>query len=269
MRRACPRAESRKCIRLSFYDRNSENARMLLLIDNYDSFTYNLVHYLGELGARCAVLATTRSRVDEALALQARGDRDLARPLHAERGRHLPRRCQGRAGPQMPILGVCLGHQAIGQAFGGKVVRAPTLMHGKLSPINHDGTGRVRRPAVAVHRDALPLADRRADLPPTLEVNAETDDGDDHGPAPQDAADPRRAVPPREHRLRARPPDPREFPAASPATTRRSRRRKRLDHDHWTARIKARRLLRALMRAHNYAHSHARMSAQDARGPMR
>ncbi len=111
---------------------------MIVLIDNYDSFTFNLVHYLGGLGADVRVQRNDAMSADDVLALAARGDRAVARTLHAERGRHLPR--PDRQGHDtVPILGVCLGHQAIGQAFGGDVVRAPSPVHGKLSDIRHEG----------------------------------------------------------------------------------------------------------------------------------
>ena len=98
----------------------------VLVIDNYDSFTYNLVHYLGELGAKLAVRRNDKITVDEVDGDGPRGDRAVARPLHAERGRHLPRPDPTAPAPEIPIFGVCLGHQAIGQAYGGTVVRAPT-----------------------------------------------------------------------------------------------------------------------------------------------
>src|SRR6185312_13595013 len=104
---------------------------MILVIDNYDSFTYNLVHFLGELGARLVVKRNDKIGVDEAIAMRPEGivispgpctpnDAGIIVPLIA------------KAGANVPILGVCLGHQAIGQVYGGKVVRAPKLMHGKM-----------------------------------------------------------------------------------------------------------------------------------------
>ena len=98
---------------------------MILLIDNYDSFTFNLYHFLGDLGSEVEVRRNDALTSQEALALRPRGDRALARSLHAERGRHLPAADRRRRRGRVPLLGVCLGHQAIGQAFGGKVVRAP------------------------------------------------------------------------------------------------------------------------------------------------
>src|SRR6202162_4232607 len=112
---------------------------MFLLIDNYDSFTYNLWHYLGELGAEVEVRRNDAISVAEALALEPQGiiiSPGPSDPDHAGICLELVR----RAG-NIPVLGVCLGHQAIGQAFGGVVVRAPIPMHGKVSPIQHDGSG--------------------------------------------------------------------------------------------------------------------------------
>lgn len=113
---------------------------MLVLIDNYDSFTYNLVHFLGELGAHCEVFRNDKISVAEVLKLAPKGIVLSPGPCTPnEAGICLE--LIARAGPSIPILGVCLGHQAIGQAYGGKVVRAPQPMHGKLSTINHVGTG--------------------------------------------------------------------------------------------------------------------------------
>ncbi|WP_019550731.1 anthranilate synthase component II [Thermus scotoductus] len=112
----------------------------VLVIDNYDSFTYNLVQYLGELGASPVVWRNDRFALEEVEALDP--DRILISPgpcTPLEAGLSLP--LIGRYAPRYPILGVCLGHQAIGMAFGGKVVPAPVIMHGKVSEIHHDGTG--------------------------------------------------------------------------------------------------------------------------------
>src|SRR5204863_1917022 len=110
---------------------------MLLVIDNYDSFTYNLVQYLGELGAEVLVRRNNDVTVDEIDSLRPSGiviSPGPGTPDEAGVSLDVIRRFAGRT----PILGVCLGHQAIGQAFGGKVVRAPTLFHGKSSPVSHD-----------------------------------------------------------------------------------------------------------------------------------
>lgn len=112
----------------------------VLVIDNYDSFTYNLVQYLGELGASPVVWRNDRFALEEVEALNP--DRILISPgpcTPLEAGLSLP--LIGRYAPRYPILGVCLGHQAIGMAFGGRVVPAPVIMHGKVSEIHHNGTG--------------------------------------------------------------------------------------------------------------------------------
>lgn len=149
---------------------------MFLLIDNYDSFTYNLWHYLGELGAEVVVKRNDALTVAQALALQPQGiviSPGPSDPNHAGICLDLV----ARAG-RIPVLGVCLGHQAIGQAFGGKVVRAPAPMHGKLSAIRHDGSGvfeGLPSPFDATRYHSLIVA--RASLPKALRITAETADG--------------------------------------------------------------------------------------------
>lgn len=148
---------------------------MFLLIDNYDSFTYNLWHYLRVLGAEVVVKRNDAISVDETLALELQGvvispgPRDPSRAgICLELIARVP----------LPILGVCLGHQAIGQAFGGKVVRAPAPMHGKISTIYHVGThlfSGVPNPFRATRYHSLVV--ERATLPSCLEITAETDDG--------------------------------------------------------------------------------------------
>ena len=150
---------------------------MLLLIDNYDSFTYNLVHVLGDLGARCEVRRNDRLSVGEALALAPKAIVLSPGPCTpTEAGICLD--LIAKAPPALPILGVCLGHQAIGQAFGGRVVRAPAPMHGKLSQIHHKGRGVFKglpeRYEVTRYHS---LIVERATLPDCLEVTAETADG--------------------------------------------------------------------------------------------
>jgi len=151
---------------------------MLLMIDNYDSFTYNLVQYLGELGEDVHVLRNDEKSVDEIEAMLP--DRIVLSPgpcTPNEAGVSLAviERFRGR----VPILGVCLGHQAIGQAFGGKVVHAKTLMHGKVSRIRHEGRGVFRGlPAPYDATRYHSLAIERASCPPDLEVTAWTDDGE-------------------------------------------------------------------------------------------
>jgi anthranilate synthase component 2 len=149
---------------------------MFLLIDNYDSFTYNLWHYLGELGAEIVVRRNDALSVADALALRPQGivlSPGPSDPDHAGICLELVR----RAG-DVPVLGVCLGHQAIGQACGGRIVRAPVPMHGKLSPIHHDGSGvfaGLANPFLASRYHSLVVD--RASLPPALRVTAETEDG--------------------------------------------------------------------------------------------
>ena len=149
----------------------------VLLVDNYDSFTYNLYQYLGELGAEVTVVRNDEISVDEALA--APPDRIVispgpGTPDQAGISLELIRRAAGR----VPLLGVCLGHQALGQAFGGKVVRARSLMHGKTSEIEHDGRTvfrGLRMPFTATRYHSLVVA--RETVPDCLEVSAWTDDG--------------------------------------------------------------------------------------------
>ena len=151
---------------------------MLLMIDNYDSFTYNLVQYLGELGEDVRVLRNDEKTVAEIEAMSP-GRIVLSpgpcTPNEAGVSLALIDRFKGR----VPILGVCLGHQAIGQAFGGKVVHAKTLMHGKVSRIHHEGRGVFR--GLPTPYDATryhSLAIERDSCPPDLEVTAWTDDGE-------------------------------------------------------------------------------------------
>ncbi len=151
---------------------------MILVIDNYDSFTYNLVHYLSELGAEPVVHRNDALTADEALAL--RPDAVLLSPgpcTPNEAGICLE--LVKTAPPDLPILGVCLGHQAIGQAYGGRVVRAKALMHGKTSPIRHEGRGlftSVPDGFIATRYHSLSVA--RETLPEVLEITAWTDDGE-------------------------------------------------------------------------------------------
>jgi anthranilate synthase component 2 len=149
---------------------------MFLLIDNYDSFTFNLWHYLGELGAEVVVKRNDALTAAEALALQPQGivlSPGPSDPDHAGICLELVRR-----GGNVPILGVCLGHQAIGQACGGRVVRAPVPMHGKLSDIHHDGSSvfaGLPNPFAATRYHSLVV--ERASLPPALRLTAWTVDG--------------------------------------------------------------------------------------------
>ena len=151
---------------------------MILVIDNYDSFTYNLVHYLAELGAPTRVVRNDALSVDDALAL--RPEAVLLSPgpcTPNEAGICLA--LLAAAPESLPILGVCLGHQAIGQAFGGQVVRAKSLMHGKTSPIHHKGEGVFAGLADGFTATRYhSLAVLAEPLPPALEVVAWTDDGE-------------------------------------------------------------------------------------------
>ncbi len=150
---------------------------MLLLIDNYDSFTYNLAHFLGELGAEVTVKRNDAITVDALLDAAPEAVVMSPGPCDPDRAGiclELVERAAGR----IPLLGVCLGHQAIGQAFGGRVVRAPYVMHGKLSPVRHNGEGVFRdlpNPFQATRYHSLTV--ERESLPDCLEITAETDDG--------------------------------------------------------------------------------------------
>jgi anthranilate synthase component 2 len=150
---------------------------MLTLIDNYDSFTYNLVHFLGELGAPTRVYRNDKVTVDEVLA-EAPGAIVLSPgPCDPDRAGICLELIE-RAGPSVPILGVCLGHQAIGQVFGGKVVRGPVPMHGKLTAVQHRGEGifeAIPSPFMGTRYHSL-IVDR-ASLPDSLVVTAETESG--------------------------------------------------------------------------------------------
>jgi len=150
---------------------------MILLIDNYDSFTYNLVHYLGELGAEVEVHRNDALSADEALAKRPAGIVLSPGPCDPDKAGICLDLIKAAAG-RVPVLGVCLGHQAIGQAFGGKVVRAPVCMHGKVSTIHHQGRGVFKdlpNPFDATRYHSL-VVDRPS-LPDCLEITAETDDG--------------------------------------------------------------------------------------------
>ncbi len=150
---------------------------MFLLIDNYDSFTYNLFHFLGELGAEVVVRRNDAIAPEEALALGPQGIVISPGPCDPDRA-GVCLDLIAAAADKVPILGVCLGHQAIGQAFGGKVVRAEAPMHGKLSKVSHRGDGvfaDLPSPFSATRYHSLVV--ERDSLPDTLEVTAETEDG--------------------------------------------------------------------------------------------
>jgi anthranilate synthase component II len=149
----------------------------VLLVDNYDSFTYNLYQYLGELGAETVVVRNDQITVAEALARRPSAiviSPGPGTPDQAGITLDLIKAAAGR----VPVLGVCLGHQALGQAFGGKVVRAPRLMHGKVSAVHHDGrTMFAGLPAAFTATRYHSLVVAREGLPDCLEVSAWTDDG--------------------------------------------------------------------------------------------
>ncbi len=151
---------------------------MLLMIDNYDSFTYNLVQYLGELGEEVRVCRNDEVTLEEIEAMHP--ERIVISPgpcTPNEAGISVP--LIKRFAGTLPILGVCLGHQSIGQAFGGRVIHARRLMHGKTSAIEHDAIGVFRglpRPFQATRYHSLAI--ERASLPDCLEVTAWADDGE-------------------------------------------------------------------------------------------
>ena len=151
--------------------------RMILVIDNYDSFTYNLVQYLGELGEEPVVARNDRLTLDDIERLQPRQiviSPGPCTPNEAGISLDVVRHFAGK----IPLLGVCLGHQAIGQAFGGNVVRAPYLMHGKTSRIVHDGRTLFEgldNPLTATRYHSLVV--EKESVPESLEISATTSDG--------------------------------------------------------------------------------------------
>lgn len=151
---------------------------MILVVDNYDSFTYNLVHYLAELGAETRVVRNDDLTVDEAWALKPEAVLLSPGPCAPDQA-GICLSLLTSAPETMPIFGVCLGHQAMGQAFGGEVIRAKSLMHGKTSPIEHTGQSVFRglpSPFTATRYHSLAV--RRDTLPDVLEVTAWTADGE-------------------------------------------------------------------------------------------
>ena len=145
---------------------------MVLVIDNYDSFTYNLVQYIGELGAEVEVVRNDASSIERCGA--ARSHRDLPGPGRPEQA-GITMEVIRRLGTTLPILGVCLGHQAVGAAFGGSVVRAAAPMHGKTSTIEHDGRGvftGIEGPFTASRYHSLIVAEEG--LPAEIEISART-----------------------------------------------------------------------------------------------
>lgn len=153
------------------------DVEVLVVIDNYDSFTYNLVQYLGELGAQLQVFRNDQLSVDDLRRMQPQAvviSPGPGRPEDAGISLELIR----ELGPELPILGVCLGHQCIGQVYGGQIVRAPELMHGKTSLIYHRGVGvfeGLSQPFTATRYHSLVI--EPSTCPDELEVTAQTGDG--------------------------------------------------------------------------------------------
>ncbi len=151
---------------------------MLLLIDNYDSFTYNLFHYLSELGAEVVVRRNDELTAGEALSMRPDAVVLSPGPCDPDRAGVCLDLVAAAAEARVPLLGVCLGHQAIGQAFGGRVVGAADIVHGKTGVIRHDGTGVFAGlPETFEATRYHSLAVERASLPAALIVNADLEDG--------------------------------------------------------------------------------------------
>ena len=151
---------------------------MFILIDNYDSFTYNLFHYLGELGARLEVHRNDKITVDEVMAKHPQGIILSPGPCTPDTAGICLELIKRAAAAKVPLFGVCLGHQAIGQVFGGEVVRAPKPMHGKISKVHHNGKGVFRDvpndfDATGYHS----LTVEPSTFPAALEITATSDDG--------------------------------------------------------------------------------------------
>lgn len=151
---------------------------MLLLIDNYDSFTYNLVHYLGELGADVVVRRNDALDVQQAMGLRPEGILLSPGPCDPDQAGICLALTTAAAETGVPLMGVCLGHQTIGQAFGGKVIRAQDIVHGKMGQVHHTGKGLfagLPSPFEATRYHSLVVD--RATLPDCLEITAELEDG--------------------------------------------------------------------------------------------
>lgn len=151
---------------------------MLLLIDNYDSFTYNLVHYLGELGADVVVRRNDAIDVQEAMAMNPAGIMLSPGPCDPAQAGICLALTQAAAETKTPLIGVCLGHQTIGEAFGGKVVRAGDIVHGKMGTMHHTGKGLfadLPTPFEATRYHSLIV--ERETLPDCLKITAELEDG--------------------------------------------------------------------------------------------
>ncbi len=159
---------------------------MILLIDNYDSFTYNLWHYLGEVGAGVEVRRNDALSVDEAMALNPQGIVISPGPCDPDQAGICLNLVKTAAG-KVPIFGVCLGHQSIGQAFGGRIVRAPSCMHGKTSVITHTGSGvfsGISNDFIATRYHSLTIEPES--MPDCLDVTARSEDGVIQGIAHKD-----------------------------------------------------------------------------------
>ncbi len=151
---------------------------MIILIDNYDSFTYNLVHFLGELGAETTVYRNDQISVDEVIEKSPRGIVISPGPGTPDKSGISLAMVKSAQTAGVPLFGVCLGHQAIGQAFGGKIVNAGSIMHGKVDSIEHGNTGvfaDLPSPFQATRYHSLTI--ERASVPDELEVTAQTADG--------------------------------------------------------------------------------------------
>jgi anthranilate synthase component 2 len=151
---------------------------MLLLIDNYDSFTYNLVHYLGELGAEVVIRRNDAIDVAGAMAMKPAGILLSPGPCDPDQAGICLELTQAAADTRTPLLGVCLGHQTIGQAFGGQVLRCHDIVHGKMGQMHHTGTGLfagLPSPFAATRYHSLVVD--RATLPDCLTVTAQLEDG--------------------------------------------------------------------------------------------
>jgi anthranilate synthase component 2 len=151
---------------------------MIILIDNYDSFTYNLYHFLGDLGAEIKVYRNDQISVDEVLAQKPTGVVLSPGPCTPDKAGICLNMVKNAVATDLPLLGVCLGHQSIGQALGGKVIRTDELMHGKTSPVSHTNVGifsGLTNPFTATRYHSLIV--ERDSLPECLEITAQTDDG--------------------------------------------------------------------------------------------
>jgi len=151
---------------------------MLLLIDNYDSFTYNLVHFLGDVGARCEVFRNDQISVTDAMRMKPEAIVLSPGPCDPDKAGICLDLVAAAASAEVALFGVCLGHQSIGQAFGARIVRAQKMMHGKTSPVSHEGSGVFKNlptPFEATRYHSLTIAPET--LPDCLTVTAQTEDG--------------------------------------------------------------------------------------------